>query len=513
MDTVTLRVDGREVVVASGSTLLEAANTAAIEIPTMCHRPGLAPRASCMVCVIEDATSGRLLPACSTRAQQGMEVITCSETVRVARRTALELLLGEHHGDCEGPCRQICPAGVDIPAVMYRVEAGDLSGALMTIKQSLALPAALSRICTAPCERGCRRGRLDQPLAIAAIIRQAADADLESGSPWVPPAKPKSGRKVAVVGSGPTGLAAAYYLFLNGHECTIFDDNSQPGGMLRHGKMQTLIPEEVLSSEIAAIMTMGIELVLGVRIGRELRWQDLSRSHDAVILATSGHNRDLLSALSAELGESDVVTAGGQYQTSIPGVFIGGDTRRSAQGAVKGAAHGRNLATAVDHSLRGVAVTGMKRRFASHIGSQLELDLGMHAVEERIESDPMREARRCLHCECLEADTCTLRQLADSHGADQRRFRDSTRRAIRKEAHREGVVYESGKCIRCGLCVRLTEAREEPLGLTYCGRGHSIEIGVPGGGSLDCGLATTALECAEICPTGALALVRQDSHR
>lgn len=150
----SLHIDDRTVTVPSGTTVLAAAAKLGIEIPTLCHRPDLPPSASCMVCAVRDEGTSRFLPACSTRAEEGMRFDASSESVRDFRRAALELLFGEHAGDCEAPCRLACPYGFDVPAVLRGLAAGE------------AASAACPDDCPAPCEKACRRGRHDASVAI-----------------------------------------------------------------------------------------------------------------------------------------------------------------------------------------------------------------------------------------------------------------------------------------------------------------------------------------------------------
>jgi NADH dehydrogenase/NADH:ubiquinone oxidoreductase subunit G len=121
------------------------------------------------------------------------------------------------------------------------------------------------------------------------------------------------------------------------------------------------------------------------------------------------------------------------------------------------------------------------------------------------------EAGRCLHCDCRKPESCKLRRYADEYNANPRRYRGPEPREFRKLADAE-VVYEPGKCIACGICVRVTRKRQEPLGLTYIGRGFDVRVGVPFNEPLAKGLRTAAAECVKACPTGALAFVKQEER-
>ncbi|MHC4664732.1 MAG: FAD-dependent oxidoreductase, partial [Planctomycetota bacterium] len=239
-------VDHREVEVDNGTTILDAAGNIGIEIPTMCFLKGQKPLTSCMVCVVKASGFDKLVPACATIVEAGMRIETDCQEVHEARKAALELLLSEHVGDCIGPCQVTCPAGMNIPLMIRQIEAGDLREAIATVKKDIALPAVLGRICPAPCEKACRRVAFDEAVSICLLKRYAADVDLESAEPHSPVCKRSQNKRVAIVGAGPAGLAAAYYLLQDGYSCTIFDEHEEPGGMLRYGVPRENLPIDIL---------------------------------------------------------------------------------------------------------------------------------------------------------------------------------------------------------------------------------------------------------------------------
>jgi NADH dehydrogenase/NADH:ubiquinone oxidoreductase subunit G len=120
--------------------------------------------------------------------------------------------------------------------------------------------------------------------------------------------------------------------------------------------------------------------------------------------------------------------------------------------------------------------------------------------------EAIAEAKRCMHCDCRAIDDCKLREYSDHYQVDQKRFKTSERRSITKQMNHDLVVYESQKCIRCGICVRLTEKYGEKFGFTYIGRGFDVEIGIPFNEELKDGLTEVALKVADGCPTGAISL-------
>ncbi|MFW6180727.1 MAG: 2Fe-2S iron-sulfur cluster-binding protein, partial [Spirochaetota bacterium] len=219
-ESVTLTLNGRRISVPSGATILDAARSLGIWIPTLCHDDRLRPTGSCRVCLVRVEGARSLLPSCSTPASEGMVVDTGGPEVSEARRMALALLLSDHFGDCVSPCNLECPANIDIQGYIALVAAGKYRQAVALIKEKNPMPLAIGRVCPRPCESVCRRSRVEQPVAINHLKRFAADRDLASGDPWVPEKKPPREERVAVIGSGPASLSAAYYLAVKGYRVT-----------------------------------------------------------------------------------------------------------------------------------------------------------------------------------------------------------------------------------------------------------------------------------------------------
>jgi len=188
--SVTLTINGQQVTAPEGSTVLEAANSANIRIPTLCHHPDLSNVGACRMCVVEIKGARGLQTACTTPVSDGMVVDTNSDIVRETRKFTLEMLLSEHCGDCLGPCELACPAGCNIPGFVNRIAAQDNDEAIRIIKQTIPFAYALGCICPAPCEDVCRRGEFDEAISICALKRYAAEQDLKKDEPYVPAGPP-----------------------------------------------------------------------------------------------------------------------------------------------------------------------------------------------------------------------------------------------------------------------------------------------------------------------------------
>lgn len=678
MEPVTLIIDGREITVARGTTILEAAKTAGIRIPTLCHVDGLEPASSCFICAVQIEGRRTLSPSCAMAVADSMVVHTRTPDVVQARRIAIELLLSDHAGECVAPCAARCPAGLNIPGFVYEIASRDVHRSMEVIARKLALPGALGRVCPRLCEKECRRCEHDQGLAIGALHRYSADLDRRAASRYVPARAPSTGRRVAIIGAGPAGLAAAYFLQQKGHTCTLYDGAPEPGGMLRYGIPAYRLPKDALDEEIAVIRALGAHFHMNRRWGADFSLADLRSSHDAVFIAIGaqlaqalrcegeelalsgieflslvakgvppalgkdvvvigGGNTAMDCARSAarlngsrvrvlyrrtrkempclmeevegaeaesvamdflvaptrlersasgnlvltcqrmKLGEPDssgrrrpivvegsdfavecstVIAAIGQWvdrglaeqeglrvttwgidahkhtlATNLPGVFAGGDAVLGADLAVRAVAAGRIAATSIDQFLNGEPVVGepemhdiafqpmddteRARVFraieqsarvpmpeidhATRISTFTEIELGL------TEEDADREARRCMSCGCRKADCCKIRSLSAEYAADPYRFSGARRRFSQDNSHPE-IVYEPGKCVLCGACVRIAAGAGEPVGVAIVGRGFDVTVAAPFGKSIAEGLGGSAHRCAVACPSGALAV-------
>ena len=432
-DKIGLSIDGREVSVEAGATVLDAAREAGIYIPTLCYHPDLKPFGACRLCIVEIERMRGFPPACTTPATEGMVVQTNTEKLQELRRDILELVLTEHppeclicwrrercdplqiclrtatvsercvvcpkNGQCElqqvvdyvgikeitlpytykevpilpggpffdrdynlcilcgrcvqacqdlrgigaiaftrrgsesmvgtafgqsledagckfcftcvevcptgalvdraarwapiedweayvVPCRNACPARVDVPRYVDLASQGKYAESLAVVRERVPFPGSLGRVCVHPCEEACRRQELNEPISIKAIKRFVADHDTGL---WKQNQKrePSTGKKVVVVGAGPAGLTAAFYLAKKGHAVTVHEALPEGGGMMRVGIPEYRLPRNIISGEIDEIKAVGVDIKYNSRI--ESLDALLQEGNDAVFLGLGSH--------------------------------------------------------------------------------------------------------------------------------------------------------------------------------------------------------------------------------
>ncbi len=180
------------------------------------------------------------------------------------------------------PCVAGCPAHVDIPGYIALIREGRYADAVRLIRKDNPFPSACAYICEHPCENHCRRKIVDYPINIRGLKRYAVD---QAGVVAPPECAPSNGKKVAVIGGGPSGLTAAYYLQLKGYAVTLYESHKQLGGMLRYGIPTYRLPDEVLDKDVNAILATGVKAVLGTHVGTDISFDELRKQHDAVYIA------------------------------------------------------------------------------------------------------------------------------------------------------------------------------------------------------------------------------------
>jgi len=285
MEEITVKINGKEVRAASGKTILEVARENELgDIPTLCYCPELEPYGSCFLCVVQVKGRPNLVPSCATRIATGMEVETRNERILASRKTALELLLSNHYADCIPPCREGCPAGVDTQGYIALSSMGHYRKAVDLIRQVNPLPGICSRICVRKCELACRRGDVDKPVSINAVKRFVTDAPgIYDGK--VSCDRP-TGKSVGIIGAGPAGLTAGWFLARKGHKTIIYEAQAHSGGMLRYGIPAYRLPDQTLDAEVEYICRTGVEIKYGIIVGKDVTLEKLTKKHDAIFIGT-----------------------------------------------------------------------------------------------------------------------------------------------------------------------------------------------------------------------------------
>lgn len=507
---IELKINNKSIQAEEGTTILKAAESLGIEIPNMCFMERYSNHPSCMICVVKDQNTRKLLPSCAMPVMNGMNIITEDEEIIEARKDTLELLLSDHVGDCEAPCKLSCPAHMDIPLMNRLIMEGSHQEALQVVKEDIALPLILGYICTAPCEHACHRKQVDDAVSICQLKKFVAKFDLDSEKIYFPEKNTPSNKKAAVIGSGPTALSAAFYLTRFGHEVMIFDKHAEAGGSLIKAVHDHTLPVEALYSEIDYLKDFGLKVQLNKHVKQEA-FNDLKKDFHAILLATGSENSNQFS-----INQFDKQT----YTTNLEGVFAAGSIVRKEKMAIRCVAQGKEAARSINEFLNGKSFTNKEKRFNSKFGKLLASEFDEYLKESTRDDrytpengkiglfnmdDAIAEAKRCMHCDCRDRLNCDLRNYSEQYKASQKKYLFGKRNEIKKNIQHEFVIYETEKCIRCGLCIDITTKDKEHTGLTFIGRGFDVRMQVPFNYPMSKALTKTEKKCVEACPTGALA--------
>ena len=312
-------------------------------------------------------------------------------------------------------------------------------------------------------------------------------------------------------------MAAAFYLARQGHAVTVLDRHERAGGSLR-SVPEAELPAAVLDAEIAVFQQMRVEFKLGVELGTQTTVEGLSQEYDTVLVTVGelapGEGEKLGLALAGSAIKADPNTC----RTALPKVFAAGAAVKPVKQLVRAMADGRAAAECVHRFLIGRQVRRPEKPFSSVMGrldpGELRQFLATASSGAKVtpcdrcaglnRKEAATEASRCMHCDCRSSGNCVLQHYAQAYGADANHFK-AERRRFEQQLQPGGVIFEPGKCILCGICVRLTELAREPLGLTFIGRGFDVRVGAPLNHTIQEGLQKVAEECVRQCPTGALA--------
>lgn len=510
----SIKINGKEFSFDVGETIEAVARKNKIVIPTLCHHELCDPFTSCMVCVVKDVKSGRLIPSCSIKSEPGMEIETTGPAVFKARKMAIELLLSEHGGDCEAPCTIGCPASLNIPQMLRAIRDGKIDDARNTVFESIPFPSILGRICPAPCEGVCRRKPHDRSVAICDIKRFVGDEAI--GNSWIPAIRKENGKKVSIIGSGIAGMTVAWYLAVNGYNITVFEKEEVAGGALRGIEK---LPAEIIDAEIDRLNKIGVEFKFKTAFEDKLIFQEILNVSDALIIASGKDAAIVAEACGVEHTDGKIKVLADGFSTYIDKVFALGSAVKPGRLSVRSVGNGKKLAEMIDYKLSNNA--GKKIRYNHKFPRMKKEQLNPFIqTVERINNnsgekaflnnleEAQKEAENCLNCDCRKPEGCKLRIYATEYEADMKAsglFQDGGTE-MNRTYMKDGLVYESSKCIRCGLCVRLSKKLGLETSFTFAGRGYDVEVGLPFGDQPDIGKLEDYLKCIEICPTGALSI-------
>lgn len=519
-NNITLIIDNKKIEVSEGLTVLNAGRKAGISIPSMCYKSGYTNHPSCMICIVKDKKSGKLFPSCAVPVSENMEIITSDSEINEMRKENLELLLSDHVGDCEAPCRTACPSFMDIPLMNRLIAERNFKKAVEIVKQEIALPLTLGYICSAPCEKVCRRRQIDAPVSICMLKKFVANEDINAEKYYLPVKNNPKNKKVAIIGTGPAGLSSAYHLQIFGFDCVLFDKNEEAGGTLKYEISDKILPKKVIDNEIEIIKKLGAEFRLNTNIDKSFFEKKIKNKFDAIIIAAGNFEKSGFINFNFKYNKSGIAIKKGTCETEISGIFACGSVVRSQKMSVKSLAQGKTAAHSVNLFLETKNIEKKKRMFNSKFGKLFNSEIIEYQKEasknKRIEpaenktkiflqNEAVKEAIRCMRCDCRKSNNCKLRTYADEYKSEQRKFAFGKRKIIKKYFRHETIVYEPEKCIRCRLCVDITEKNEELIGFASVGRGFDFEINIPFNQSIKNAITKTAKECVKSCPTGALA--------
>lgn len=329
------------------------------------------------------------------------------------------------------PCRTACPAHVNVQGYVSLLQKGKFREAVELIREDMPFPAICGRVCFAPCEKACARKNVDQAVAIRSLKRIVADVEREQGRVRGEPVPKKYNRKIAIIGAGPAGLAAAYDLVKLGYPVTIFEHMRELGGMMRHRIPDSLLEKFVVANEIAYIQDLGVDIKCGIEFGKDITLDTLrEEGYEAVFIAIGKLSESVSlppELMSKEPSGSVIPVDPLTLETKTPGIFAGGDSIQTKPGGIIAAVStGRQAAVSIHRYLNGEdlkagrseceeivwvknweTVDKKPQRYIAKKGEpkpRLSFEEAAEALE-KVKQKAMFEAFRCLCCgpcsECL----------------------------------------------------------------------------------------------------------------
>jgi heterodisulfide reductase subunit A-like polyferredoxin len=319
------------------------------------------------------------------------------------------------------PCTATCPLHCNAQGYVALISQGKLKEALQLVREKLPFPGILAYACSHPCEKECKRIETDRPVPICHLKRFLVDHVEEPEFEFTPPEE--KGKKIAIVGGGPSGLTAAYDLRKMGYRITLFESKNGLGGLLTHGFPSYRLPGEVVEKDLAVIDKMGIEVKCNTQVGKDVSPETLSQSYDAIFIA--GGFTGAESILRAFKGlkrtrRGTIQVNPISLETGVKGVFAGGDMVTGPGTIIESMAHGRKAALSIDRYLRGEDLLQGRDSEGTQISPLRSLLPYSKRMEREVLPDmvkplaasptaeeAMEEAKRCLNCAgCSDCGEC-----------------------------------------------------------------------------------------------------------
>lgn len=445
-----IKLNNKQIEVSGNEPLIEIAQKEGYSIPFLCYNKDAKHKSSCMVCAVKNCASGQIIPSCTTFPTDGMEIETDSKEIRQIRALSLELLLSDHRADCEAPCKMACPGGLDIATMNRLYDAGKEMEALELLRDTLVIPATLCYTCNAPCENICRKNDIDKKVEIREIKK-----DLVSKTKLENISKTKSnGKKVAVLGSNPAGLSAAYHLCKLGYETTIFELTSQ---ILIPYIDASTVPSDIIKLELEVIQKTGVKFIVSN--------ENSSLENFDGIISTNSENQN------------------------VDWIILTSKSKQPARLVLEG----RKLAEQMHAKLSQSENDKIEntKSFNSNYSRFTETEKELIKKQDHIS----KNKSNCLYCDCDNKNSCKLRTYATECGIKNIRYsKESSVEALQRQHIHGDIWFESAKCIRCGLCVYNSEN-----GFTFKNRGYGMEVILP-----EENKPNINEELTRLCPTGAL---------
>ncbi|MQY78851.1 MAG: NAD(P)-binding protein [Bacteroidetes bacterium] len=506
-DMIKLKIDNKSIEVREGIKLIDAARDNGINISSLCYKKELPHYTSCMLCMVKDNRTGKFIPSCSVVVEEGMRIDASGPEVIAFRREALSLLLTEHRAECEAPCKVVCPVGLNIPLMNRYIQKGDFSLASQLLYFEMGMPESICSVCSRYCEKACRRKMIDAPVAITAIKK------FVTGSTGPAPIirQTEKSAKIAIIGAGASGLIAAFSLAKYGHRCVLFEKSNRIGGTFISELSARGLPASLPDNEMNFLVNSGIEIRLNTPIEASDLENTLIPGFDIIINASSGNigSDKIDPGETYILFEKDTRILDGKY------IFFVGSAAKHDKLVIRRIGNARKSAEAIHNFLQTGILSKPKKRFNSTIG-EIEEDEKREWLKEcpektqrftepGSEEECIGEALNCMHCDCRAIDDCRLREIAENLNIGNPKLKLVNHPLEKKINRTNKLIFENSKCIKCGLCVRVSTDETDNPSLCFTGRGFISMITEPLTADFDSILLTGADNAINVCPTGALA--------